>query len=104
MKRLLLFLACALMSGLPISADILSGRLLDPQGAAVGGAEVMLYDRNSGNTRKTISDEKGQFRFVEIGSGPYIFRAQTPGSALTASEEIVVSGETAKDVTLSLSN
>lgn len=85
-------------------ADTLHGRLLDPQGATVAGVDITLYDRNSGNTRKTISNENGEFRFADIGAGPYIFQAQASGSAMTVNEDVTVSGETTKDVTLSLSS
>jgi iron complex outermembrane receptor protein len=102
MKYTSILIASLLFRAIPAFADALTGRLLDPQGGVVGGAEILLYDRNRGNTRKTISDGNGGFTFQDIQAGSYIFQVKHAGSALAVNEEVKVSGETAKDVTLSL--
>ena len=88
--------------GLPLVADSLTGKVVDPQGAVVGDADLTLYDRNSGNVRKTSSSATGEFSFPEIGGGKYLLEAQSSGSALTASEEVEVAGATKKDLSLSM--
>ncbi len=88
--------------GLPLAADTLTGKVTDQQGAAVANAEITLHDRISGNLRKTSSSSAGEFTFNEISSGNYLLEAQTERSALSASEDVTVSGFTTKDLTLSV--
>lgn len=84
----------------PLAADSLTGKVMDPQGAAVPQADVSLFDRNSGNLRKTTSSESGDFNFADIPAGRYLLSAQSNGSAMTASEEVEVSGSATKELKL----
>ena len=100
--RPLAFALCLFATGLPLAADSLAGRVLDPQGAAVPNADLSLYDRVSGNLRKATSSSTGEFSFPDIDGGTYLLQAQTTGSSLAGSEEITVAGTTIKDLPLSL--
>ncbi len=88
--------------GLPLLADSLTGKVVDPMGAVVPNAELTLQDRNSGNLRKTTTSPTGEFSFPEISGGKYLLEAQASGTALSASEDVTVSGSTSKDLTLSV--
>ena len=87
---------------LPLAADSLTGKVVDPQGAVVANADVTLYDRNSGNVRKTTTSAAGAFSFPEIGGGKYLIESQSANSTMSVSEEVEVAGATAKDLALSI--
>ncbi|MEI9812295.1 MAG: TonB-dependent receptor [Acidobacteriota bacterium] len=94
--------ALLVMMGLPAAADSLTGKVLDPSGAAVPRADVSLFDRNSGDMRKTTSSSSGEFSFLDIAAGHYLVEAQSGASSLVASEEVDVNGETTKELKLSV--
>ncbi len=77
--------------------------MLDPHGAAVEDARLRLFDRNSGELRKTQSGDGGAYAFVGIPSGQYLLEADAAGAELTASQEITVRGDAARDLSLSIS-
>ncbi len=104
MKSSLWMGALALIAvGLPLAADSLTGKVVDPQGVAVPKVQVSLFDRASGNIRKTTSTETGEYSFSDITPGIYLIEARTTGEALVSSTDIDVAGATTKDVTLSVS-
>ena len=69
MKRLFPILVCALLAvGLlwaPLQAQVttgtLLGRVLDPSGLGIPGAEVSVVNQGTGVTRTTITDDQGNF-------------------------------------------
>jgi len=91
-----------IVMGLPLAADSLTGKVVDPQGAPVAKAQVSLFDKASGNIRKTTSSEAGEYSFPDIPAGTYLMEARTNGEALISSTDIAVAGTTAQDVTLSV--
>lgn len=101
MNRLTVASLWALSLALPLAADTLSGKITDPQGAVVANADVTLFDKSSGNVRQTKSSEAGEYRF-DVGPGTYLLEIQASGSALGASEDVSVAGNTTKDFTLTL--
>lgn len=99
--RRLLIGATFLASPISLWADSLTGRVLDPQGMAVPGAEVTLHDKaSSGNVRKTTSSAAGEYDFQDLSAGAYLIDARTAEAAMTTSEEVAVAGATSKDLTL----
>ena len=56
-------------TGPRLAADSLSGRVLDPQGAAVAQAQVTLLNRTSGELRNTVASAAGEYRFDEVPAG-----------------------------------
>ncbi|MEO8098278.1 MAG: TonB-dependent receptor [Acidobacteriota bacterium] len=94
--------ALFLTLGLPLAADSITGRVVDPQGAAVPNTELRLSDQNSGNVRKTTSGANGEYTFADISSGSYLLEAQTDTS-LSASEKLKISGALTQDLKLSVS-
>ena len=89
-------------ASLPMAADSLSGRVLDPQGAVAANADVTLLDKNSGERRKTSAQQSGEYRFDDVPAGAYLINAQSGNAALIATEEVTISGATSRDVTLAI--
>jgi iron complex outermembrane receptor protein len=89
-----------LMSSGTAFADSLTGKVVDPQGLAVANATIVLFDRNSGEQRNTMSGEDGVYGFGDIPAGAYLLEADASGSALVVSQEVVVKGAQRLDVTL----
>ena len=79
----------------------LSGRVMDPQAAAVAGAHVIARHVDTNVTAETITDVAGRFRFPYLKVGAYELKVTTPGFAeLTRSVTLTVGG--AFDVPLTL--
>jgi vitamin B12 transporter len=87
-----------------VLADHLRGRALDPQGNVIPGAEVRLFDRTSGQLRKTVTNSEGGFSFSGIPSGNYLLDGNAAAATLSASKEISVRGEGAVDIELKISS
>jgi Carboxypeptidase regulatory-like domain/TonB dependent receptor len=58
-----------------------SGRVIDPQGAVVRGAQVSARQTETNVTARTVSDSEGRFRFPYLKIGPYELKVMTPGFA-----------------------
>ena len=80
--------ACRLMLALMLAVTILqaepplgriSGKVLDPQGAAVARAHVALLNAAGSTVRETTSDAEGQFLLDRIDSGSYQVSADAKG-------------------------
>lgn len=65
-------------------------------------ATISLFDRASGNLRKTQSSGSGEYSFSDITPGVYLMEAQVAGESLNASKDITVSGATTEDLMLSV--
>lgn len=61
------------------TAGELCGRVLDPTGAAVPGAAVEIYNRETPARIKTVSDGKGEFCVAGLTAGNYLAEAAAPG-------------------------
>src|SRR5215467_2120225 len=78
----------------------ISGRVLDPQGAAVPGAAVRL-DTAAGYRLIARSDSEGRYRFGSVPNGEYCLKAEAPGLA-SIDLSVTLAGQLAiQDVTLS---
>lgn len=76
-----LSLACAVSVFAQTTTGV-SGRVIDPQGAAVPGATLTLYERARPSERlSTISNERGEYRFERLASGEYILETAAAGFA-----------------------
>lgn len=65
--------------GQTASTGALAGRILDPSGSTVRAAEVLLVHNASGNSRAYMSDEQGDFRFVQLPPGNYELQVSKQG-------------------------
>jgi hypothetical protein len=79
------------------------GRVLDPSGAAVTGAQVELGgEAVLGGTRVTYSDDDGKFRFVALLPGSYSISVRAPGFEPHRRGPVVLPVETTYTVDLVL--
>ena len=76
-----------------------SGRVVDPQGASVGGADVVLAPA-SGATRSARSRPDGAFSFESVASGAYTVRVEAGGFAPFAQSVTVGAGPATVNVSL----
>jgi len=57
----------------------MSGSVLDAQGQVVPGADVVITNENTGEVRRAVTNEIGDFIFSALPSGPYTVRAELSG-------------------------
>jgi hypothetical protein len=60
-------------------ARVISGTVLDPSGASVAGAKVILAGEGGETIGATTTDISGGFRFEKAGQGKYQIRVQAEG-------------------------
>lgn len=66
----------------PVSAQSsggIKGKIVDELGAAVAGAEVLLWDEPTRTERKTYSDGRGIYLFQGLAPGTYFMLVRNPG-------------------------
>ncbi|HEX2457329.1 MAG TPA: TonB-dependent receptor [Vicinamibacterales bacterium] len=56
-----------------------SGRVTDPQGAIVAGAQVSARQTETNVTAETVTNSEGRFRFPYLKVGPYEVKVHVPG-------------------------
>jgi hypothetical protein len=96
-------LACAQPVAAQQSVDFasVSGRITDPQGAVVVGAEISARQVATNVTTETMTDSAGRFRFPHLKVGPYELTVRVQGFAdLTRS--LILTGGSAFDLSLTL--
>src|SRR5579883_1108440 len=59
--------------------SVLSGRILDPSGLPVPDAAISLIRQSTGDTRQTLSDSAGAYRFDLLEPGEYSLHATAAG-------------------------
>src|SRR6267154_693417 len=57
----------------------ISGRVTDPQGAVVPGAQVTARQTETNVTGETVTDQQGRFRFPYLKVGPYEIKVRRQG-------------------------
>lgn len=99
-QSLLCALALCLACAAPALAQQVSsrasvmGRVVDPKGAGVANASVILYerDRNAATRASTRTDETGAYSFERLPPGEYVLETEAEGFARAASRIIRVGG------------
>jgi Carboxypeptidase regulatory-like domain len=61
------------------SSATLSGRVVDPNGAVIVGAQVAVTDKATNSRRETKTNEEGLFVVTNLGPGEYELRVQQAG-------------------------
>lgn len=59
----------------------LKGTITDSQGAVVAGASVTLTNPSTGDQRRTVTGDDGQYTFTEVEPGTYNLRIESAGFA-----------------------
>ena len=96
-------LACARSSPAQQSVDLASigGRVVDPTGAVVRGAEVTARHVDTNVTAKDGDRRRGRFRFPYLKIGPYIVTVRQPGFR-DAAQSLTLSAGAAFELPISL--
>ena len=81
----------------------MQGRIVDPDGRAVVGAAVRLYDRNAASPNTTTSNGDGMYALSTIAPGDYLVEVESQDGALGASQPIrVAEAHTSQDIQLTV--
>jgi len=76
---LLILVTLPALAQSPSTGAQLSGSILDPKGAVVPGATVMLRSDTAGIEQTVVSDASGQYRFLLVPAGQYTLSVQAAG-------------------------
>ncbi len=79
----------------------LAGRLTDPQGAVVAGAQVAVVQAETNVTAEATSDAEGRFRFPYLKVGPYVITVRAAGFR-TVTRPLTLTIGSAFDISISL--
>src|SRR5438270_2621865 len=95
MKRKLIFVVTLLgLTALPLMSQEVSagitGRVTDPSGGAVVGANVTAKDRDRGTEFPTVTNEDGVYVFPRIPPGRYEVRVAAKGFKTYANAEVTL--------------
>jgi hypothetical protein len=63
----------------PADSRLISGVVLDPSGASIAGAQVILLAADGKELARTSTDKEGKFQFENMPSGTYKLDAQANG-------------------------
>ena len=86
-----LALACFATAHAQGRGATVSGRVTDPQGAAIQGASVTIYARARTQLRlSTTTDAQGAYRFELLAPGEYLIEAEANGFARSAARTVTV--------------
>lgn len=85
------FMMCGVASA---QQAVITGQVVDVQGAAIPGAVVAALNAN-GSTYKTVSDKNGDFQFPGLAAADYTVRAEASGFAPSVERLTVLVGQTA---------
>jgi hypothetical protein len=83
--RIVIVTCCAAAAAQRLSAQetinsaSVSGRVTDPQGAVVPGAQVTARQTETNAIADTVTDQDGRFRFPYLKVGPYEIKVHLPG-------------------------
>jgi hypothetical protein len=64
----------------------ISGTVLDPSGAAIAGAQVVLLSGDGKEVSRVTSDKDGGFQFEKLATGTFKIEVQAPGFRNTVAE------------------
>jgi hypothetical protein len=72
-------LTCASMLGQSLNTSQVSGTVLDPSGASVAGASVVIKNTDTGLTRTVTSGASGSYSIPDLPIGPYRLEVSLAG-------------------------
>jgi hypothetical protein len=87
-----LLLVLLLVSSLiaQVATTSLHGVVSDPAGAVVGGAQMTLANPATGLIRTTMSNERGEYQFLQVPPGTYSLAVAAEGFATVRKDAIVL--------------
>lgn len=105
-RRILIWLALALVSTISISAQTVRGRIegvvRDAQGGIIPNAAVSATNIGTGGTFRAVSSGEGTFVILEVQPGTYRLTAEATGFKKFITEGIVVQVATVSNVNVTL--
>ena len=75
----LVLLLCAVSASAQTTSGSISGSVVDAQNQVVPGADVVVTNQATQETRRTVTNEVGLFTFAALQPGPYTIRAELSG-------------------------
>ena len=88
--RFLLVLTLSLVPTLGQTMGEVTGRITDPSGAAVPSADVTITNSATNVSRKTVSNETGDYSFPSLPPGIYKVRLEHAGFKATETSDVQV--------------
>jgi TonB family protein len=99
---MIMFLAVPLLA-LAQSFATVSGAILDPHGAVLPGARVMLVNAERQSRYEVASDRSGRFEFAGLASGRYQLQADVPGfRAFRATLDVAAGAQVDRTITMEI--
>src|SRR6266850_1906295 len=80
---LILITAISVLGQSPARSFEISGILLDPSGAVIADAKVVLRRQGQRPEQSTTTNQKGEFRFTRMATGNYEIEARREGFKTT---------------------
>jgi hypothetical protein len=109
LKPFSVLIIALLLSAVPLAATTaatLTGRVTDPAGAAVAGAEVRAINIATGMERNTTTNDGGLYVIAELAPGVYRIEVKRDGFQTSIRQEVVinVSGKATENFSLNVGN
>ncbi len=103
-SRFIFSVVCAIcIFTIPAHTETLSGQVVDPQEKSITGAQIRLFDRNSGEMRSAKSNEDGKYSFQGLPPGSYWIEAESLTGTLGNSQQVSIAGDQTLDLKLAIS-
>ncbi|HYL36740.1 MAG TPA: carboxypeptidase regulatory-like domain-containing protein [Bryobacteraceae bacterium] len=93
--------ACAVVFGQ--STGTINGRVTDPSGAAVAGAQISVTNTGTAVVRNTVTNAQGLYSVPALQPGDYDVKVENPGFALSERKGVTLLAESALTLDFSLS-
>jgi len=100
MRKLIFLCVCAGAAFAQNETAVLAGRVADPTGLGVAGAQIRLTDQATGAVRNSLSLTEGVYRFDLLPPGNYSIRVTAPG--FKTAEDSRIHLEVAKSASLDI--
>lgn len=86
---LLLLLGSSAALAQRITASV-QGKVTDPSGSLVAGAQVTIINADTGFTRTNTTNDAGIYRFGDVPVGSYVIEVEHPGFSTTVLSNVVL--------------
>jgi hypothetical protein len=104
-SRIVIALSCMLVVAFAAHAQYragIQGTVLDPQGAAVGGAKITVTAQETGISQETTTDDSGVYSVNRLAPGLYRISAEKAGFTVKVVENVNIIGDQITSVNVSL--
>jgi hypothetical protein len=104
-SRIVIALSCMLVVAFAAHAQYragIQGTVLDPQGAAVGGAKITVTAQETGISQETTTDDSGVYSVNRLAPGLYRISVEKAGFTVKVVENVNIIGDQITSVNVSL--